>query len=144
MVLNSDFCISSYCDNVQIPAFTLKFLISLKNNLYMAKVLFVISSGDEKFDLAIRLAYNSYNKHLYDDVKVVLFGPSQKRVLTLEGDIKDIFLKLLENGVVDSACIGVAKSNDLVEQLTDLGLRLEPMGERISKFVNQGYEVITF
>jgi hypothetical protein len=50
MVLNSDFCISSYCDNVQIPAFTLKFLISLKNNLYMAKVLFVISSGDEKFD----------------------------------------------------------------------------------------------
>jgi hypothetical protein len=92
----------------------------------------------------MRLAYNSYNKHLYDDVKVVLFGPSQKRVLTLEGDIKDIFLKLLENGVVDSACIGVAKSNDLVEQLTDLGLRLEPMGERISKFVNQGYEVITF
>lgn len=110
----------------------------------MAKVLFLIMSDDQKFDMGMRMAYNSHFKKRFEDVKVAFFGPSQKRLTKLEGEMKDMFQKLLEEKVIDSACIGVAKNEGLIEKLTEMGLRLEPMGERVAFYVNNGYEVITF
>jgi len=51
---------------------------------------------------------------------------------------------MLEEKVIDSACIGVAKNEGLVEKLTEIGIRLEPMGDRVAYYINNGYEVITF
>lgn len=39
-------------------------------NRTMTKVLFLIMSGDEKFELAMRMAYNSAKNKRYEDVKV--------------------------------------------------------------------------
>ncbi|BCU69348.1 hypothetical protein [Stygiolobus caldivivus] len=110
----------------------------------MAKVLFLIMSDDSKFEMGLRMAYNSYMKKRYEDVKVAFFGPSQKRLPKLEGEMKEMLQKLLDEHVIDSACIGVAKNEQLIEALTDMGLRLEPMGDRVAHYVNQGYIVITF
>lgn len=110
----------------------------------MAKVLFLIMSGDEKFDLAMRMVYNSFKNKRFDDVKIIYFGPSQKRLTQLDGDLKSMFQELLQNKVVDSACIGVAQSMNIKPHLEQIGVSLMPAGERVSYYVNQGYEVITF
>jgi len=57
----------------------------------MAKVLFLIMSDDQKFDMGMRMAYNSHFKKRYEDVKVAFFGPSQKRLMKLEGETKEMF-----------------------------------------------------
>ncbi|MEM3776935.1 MAG: DsrE family protein [Metallosphaera sp.] len=108
------------------------------------KVVFLIMSGDEKLGLALRMAYNSAKNKRYDDIKLLFFGPSQKSLTTLQGDLKNMFEQLLKDGVVDSACVGVAENMGLKDPLLQMGLRLTPMGETLSKYVNQGYEVITF
>ncbi|MCY0859198.1 MAG: DsrE family protein [Sulfolobaceae archaeon] len=110
----------------------------------MAKVVFLITSGDEKFNLGLIMAYNSFKNKRYDDVKIIFFGPSQKKLTQLEGDQKKMVQELLENKVIDSACIGVANQMNIKPDLEKLGISLMPAGERVSYYVNQGYEVITF
>jgi len=110
----------------------------------MAKVVVLIMSADEKFDMAIRLAAGAVRAKRYEDLKVIFFGPSQKRLTKLEGDTRDLFQELLKSGAVDSACIGIAERDNIKLDLSNLGLRLAPAGERISHYVNQGYQVISF
>ncbi len=109
----------------------------------MTKVLFLIMSGDEKFDLGMRMVYNSVKNKRYEDVKVIYFGPSQKRLTQLDGELKNMFQELLQNKIVDSACIGVAQTMNIKPHLESLGVSLLPAGERVSYYVNNGYEVIT-
>ncbi len=69
------------------------------SELTMTKVLFlVVSGGDEKMDLALTMAANAVTKKLYEDLKVIFFGPSEERLLKLEGPAKDNFEKLLSGG----------------------------------------------
>ncbi|BCU69674.1 hypothetical protein [Stygiolobus caldivivus] len=110
----------------------------------MTKTLFLIMSDDVKFDLAMRMAYNSYKSKRFDDMKIIYFGPSQKRLVQLEGELKDMFQELLQNKVIDSACIGVAQNMNIKPHLENMGISLMPAGERVGYYVNQGYEVITF
>ncbi|MEM4944189.1 MAG: hypothetical protein QW214_06490 [Saccharolobus sp.] len=110
----------------------------------MPKVLFLIMSDDMKFDLAMRMAYNSYKNKRFDDMKIIYFGPSQKKLTQLDGEIKNMFQELLQNKVIDSACIGVAQNMNIKPHLENLGINLLPAGERVAYYVNQGYEVITF
>ncbi|ABP94627.1 MULTISPECIES: DsrE family protein [Metallosphaera] len=108
------------------------------------KVVFLVMSGDEKLGLALRMAYNSIKNKRYDDLKLLFFGPSQKALTTLQGDLRNMFEEMLKNGSVDSACVGVAENMGIKDTLMQMGVRLTPMGETLSKYVNQGYEVITF
>ncbi len=113
----------------------------------MKKVLFLLVSGSdspEKAILGIITADHQFSSHRYEDVKVLLYGPSEKYVIQLDGMAKDSFDHLMKAGAIDSACIGVAKNYNISEQLTNMGLQLHPFGERLAKFVNDDYEIITF
>ncbi|BBD73966.1 hypothetical protein HS1genome_2355 [Sulfodiicoccus acidiphilus] len=110
----------------------------------MPKVLFLVMSGDEKAQLAIRMAYNSLKNKRFEDLKVLFFGPSQMYITKLEGEPRQMLMELIQNHAVDSACVGVATNMGIKEKLESMGVRLEPAGERVSHYVNQGYEVITF
>jgi len=108
------------------------------------KVVFLVMSGDDKLGLAIRMAYNSVKNKRYEDLKVLFFGQSQKAITTLQGDMRNMLQELIQNHVVDSACVGVAENMGIKDTLLNMGVRLTPMGETLSKYVNEGYEVITF
>ncbi len=112
--------------------------------IYIAKILLIVVSGDDKADLAIRFAYNSLLNERFEDIKIVFFGPSQKRILTYEGELKNMLNELRKRGVVDSACVNVAKSLGIDKSLEEQGLNLAPAGARISYFLDKGYVPITF
>ncbi|PWV37232.1 MAG: hypothetical protein DJ555_03145 [Desulfurococcaceae archaeon] len=110
----------------------------------MVKVLLLIMSGDEKADLGVRFAYRSIENQRFEDLKVIFFGPSQKRILEYSGEMKKMLDELKKRGAVDAACIGVAKDLGIEKPLEDLGLTLVPVGNRIKYFLEKGYQVISF
>ena len=67
----------------------------------MVKVVFLIMSGDQKMDLALRMAAASVANRRFEDLKIIFFGPSQEKLLNLEGQAKEDFDYLLKNGAVD-------------------------------------------
>ncbi|CCC81065.1 hypothetical protein [Thermoproteus tenax] len=109
----------------------------------MAKVLFVIMSGDERADLALTLASRSVEARRYEDLKIVFFGPSQERLLKLQGQVKEFFDKLNATGAIDSACVNYAKAKGIDGELSKL-VKLLPAGERIALYVNAGYIPLVF
>lgn len=113
----------------------------------MAKVLFLIASGEEARDKAnagIIMAARSVEAKRYEDLKVLFFGPSEDYLTKLTGPALDHFKKLNDAGAVDSACVAIARNGGIEQKLTDLGVKLLPAGERVSFYVNGGYQVITF
>jgi len=110
----------------------------------MARVLILIISGDEKADLGVRFAYRSVEDKRFEDLKVIFFGPSQKRILSYEGEMRGMIEELRRRGAIDAACINVAKSLGIEKSLEDLGLNLVPVGNRIAYFLEKGYQVISF
>jgi hypothetical protein len=110
----------------------------------MVKVVFLIMSGDAKMDLALLMASRSLEAKRYEDLRVILFGPSQERLMRLEGMAKDAFEKLLSAGAVDSACIAYAKASGIEDGLVKMGVRLMPAGERVAHYLNNGYHILTF
>jgi len=110
----------------------------------MVKVVFLIMSDDEKMDLALLMAYRSLEAKRYDDLRIVLFGPSQKRLTKLEGPTRELFENLVKMGAVDSACIMYAKATGIEDSLARLGLNLVPVGERIAHYLRNGYQILTF
>lgn len=112
----------------------------------MAKVLFLLTSGKEapeKASLALISASRQAKAKRYEDVRVLLFGPVEEYVTSLDGDAKEAFSELLKNGVIDSACVAVAKKYNVDQILLNLGVELSPFGERLAKYVNEGYTVIS-
>ena len=59
----------------------------------------------------------------------------QERLLNLEGQAREDFDYLLKNGAVDS---GIDSS------LLKIKVDLKPAGERVSYYINNGYQVLTF
>ncbi|MGC9191769.1 MAG: hypothetical protein ACP5GT_03830, partial [Conexivisphaera sp.] len=79
-----------------------------------------------------------------EDLKVIFFGPSEEYLADLSGQDAENLRFLVESGAVDSACISVAEKMGVKESLEKLGLRLYPAGEALSKYVNAGYQVVSF
>jgi len=109
-----------------------------------SKVVFLIMSSDEKFDLALRMAYNSYKNKRFDDIKIIFFGPSQKRLAEISGEQKNMVDELIKEKVVDSACIRIAEETKIKPHLERMGVNLMPAGERVSFYIRQGYQILTF
>jgi len=113
----------------------------------MKKLLFLLTSGSDspdKANLSIITAARQVKSGRYADVKVLLYGPAEKYVTQLSGMPLDSFRELIAAGAIDSACVAIAKNYNVSEDLTNLGIKLEPFGERLAKYVNDDYEVITF
>jgi hypothetical protein len=110
----------------------------------MAKVVVTVVSDDEKFDVAIAFVYRSWIHRRFDDVKLLFFGPSQKRLAKLDGDLMKMVNELAAAGVVDSACVRYAEGHGIAEELAKRGIKLAPYGERLATLLREGYLPLTF
>lgn len=110
----------------------------------MVKVVFLIMSGDSRMDLALRMAAASVINKRFEDLKVIFFGPSQERLLSLSGQAREDFETLIRHGAVDSACINYAKGKGIDSELLKIRVDLKPAGERVAYYLNNGYQVLVF
>lgn len=113
----------------------------------MTKVLYLVMSGEEaptRFDLAIYSAMKLNEEKRFESIKVLFFGESEKLLTNATGDRSQNLKVLIETDVIDSACIGVAKRDDIAVEIQERGISLENYRDRISHYLSQGYSVITF
>ena len=99
------------------------------------------------FERAAPQYYNSPGQikaKRYENATVLLYGPSEEFVANLEGEGKEAFDEIVKAGAVDSACVFIAKKFDVELKLKSMSVDLLPFGERLTHYVNNGYEVITF
>lgn len=111
------------------------------------KVVFLIMAGRDlpgRLSAALAMAANSVKAKRYEDLKIIFFGPSEEYLGELRGQDAENLRMLVDSGAVDSACVSVAEKFGVKEKLTELGLKLYPAGEALSKYVNAGYQVISF
>ena len=112
-----------------------------------SKCLLIISSGLENKEKAIvgfRYAMNVKKNSLLDDIKVILFGPSEKALASGDIDFVKFIRRLIELKVIPVACSGVAINENISSDLEKNGLLIDDVGPIISKYIKEGYAVITF
>lgn len=113
----------------------------------MTKVLYLVMSGEEaptRFDTAIYSAMKLNEEKRFESLKVLFFGDSEILLAKATGQRAEYLKKLIEEGVVDSACVGVAKSRDIAVEIQQKGVSLENYRDRISYYISEGYMVISF
>ena len=106
----------------------------------MAKVLIWLASGDrEKLVPGILWGVNAKRNGWVDDVRVIVFGESEKTLIRDEelfGMVQEIEGTLF--------CRHVAEKEGTVEALEKRGANLTYVGEPIARAISEGYAVLTF
>jgi hypothetical protein len=110
-----------------------------------SKVFVILASSDREVALEVGLVYpyNATYKGWMDEVKVIIFGPSQKIVandLEVQTKIKD----LLAVDVEVFACKWCSDRMDLTEKLEEIGIKVEYVGSIISQLLKDGWASLSF
>jgi len=105
----------------------------------MAKVLIWLASGEvEKLRPGILYGTNARKFGWLEDVQFVVFGESERLML----ERQDLFELLQDNST--AYCKFVADDMEITPALEEMGAKVIFVGDYISNFIKQGYQVITF
>lgn len=105
----------------------------------MAKVLIWLASGElEKLRPGILYGTNAKKYGWLEDVQFVVFGESERLLLKNQS----LFDLLQDNST--AYCKFVADDMDITPALEEKGAKVIFVGDYISNFIKQGYQVITF
>ncbi len=109
------------------------------------KLVIIWTSDDVMVANRIALTYplNSLKKGWFEQVELVIWGPSAKLVADNK-QIQETVLNLKENGVTVSACLACAKAYGVDEKLKTIGFDVKYMGLPTAQYLKTGYNVLTF
>jgi hypothetical protein len=110
-----------------------------------AKVFVVLSSGDREVALEVGLVYplNAAKKGWMDEVKVIIFGPSEK-IVANDAEVQVRIKETLEQGVEILACKWCADRMGITEKLEAVGIKVVYVGSVISDLLKEGWASLTF
>ncbi len=103
------------------------------------------SSGDREvaFSMVFMYTKNSKLRGYYDQVRLVLWGPSAKLIAEDE-ELQDELEKLKEAGVELKACKVCTDMHGVTEKVTALGFDAILMGAPLTEMLKTGWKVLTF
>ena len=105
----------------------------------MTKILIWLASGDmEKLEPGIIYGVNARKHGWVDDVQFVVFGQSEQLMLNQP----ETFELLQRNNT--AYCKFVADDLKITARLREKGADIIYVGDYISNFIKEGYQVITF
>jgi len=117
-----------------------------KEELIMAgKVFVILSSGDREVALETGLVYplNAAKNKWMDEVKVIIFGPSEK-VAACDTQVQEVIKALHDAGVEVLACKWCADRMNITDILDKLGIKVVYVGSIISQLLKDGWYSLTF
>jgi len=86
---------------------------------------------------------NSKTKGWWDDVELLIWGPSAK-LLAGTNALQEKVTKMKKEGVVLTACKWCADQYGVSEELRDLGVNVKYMGKPLTDYVKSGRKVLVF
>ncbi len=107
------------------------------------KVIMIIATGEkEKALVGLVYAQKALAQRWMDDAMVILFGPSEKLIIS-DTRISQIAKDLaLDNKLI--ACKYIADQENISEEIEALGIRLDYVGSLITDYINRGFIPMVF
>ncbi len=105
----------------------------------------VWSSGDREVALKMvfMYTYNAKRKEWWDDVTLIVWGPSAKLIAEDE-ELKEYVLKMKDAGVRLEACKACADMYKVSGHLEALGIDVKYMGKPLTEYIKGGGSIVTF
>lgn len=109
------------------------------------KVFVILCNGDKDVaeGVGLRYSFNAAAKKWMDDVKVILFGPSEELVAKDPGFQAKI-KELQQAGVEVIACKAYSDEKNITGILESAGLKVAYVGAIISQLLKDGWASLTF
>ena len=109
------------------------------------KVFVVLSSGDREVALEVGLVYplNAAKKKWMDEVKLIIFGPSEK-IVAYDTEVQGRIKELQEVGVEVMACKWCSDRMGISQTLEGIGIKVVHVGSVISDLLRDGWASLTF
>ena len=109
------------------------------------KVFVILSSGDREVALEVGLVYplNAAIKKWMDEVKVIIFGPSEK-LAACDTEVQEKLKELQGAGVEVMACKWCADRMNITAPLEKTGIKVVYVGSIISQLLKDGWAPLTF
>ena len=107
------------------------------------KLVVLWTSGDREVALkmAFMYTYNSKKFGWWDDITLVVWGPSAK-LLAGDKELQEYIKKMLAAGIVVKACKGCSDMYGVSEKLAELGIIVKYMGE-LTDYLKQNRKILT-
>ena len=103
-----------------------------------SKLLVIIATGDrEKAIAGLMYTRNVLKNKWLDDVKVVLFGPSEKLV-THDDRVAWFIKEIIDEGDC-FACQAISDKQGVSQKLAEAGVKVEYVGLIVSNAIKDGY-----
>lgn len=101
------------------------------------------TSGDREVALNMVFMYtlNSKLKDWWEDVRLILWGPSSK-LLSQDEELQEKLEEIKEAGVTIEACKACAENYGIVDDLEKLGIDVYYIGEQLTKYIKEGRKVL--
>ena len=116
-----------------------------KGEKMASKVFVILSSGDREVALEVGLVYplNAKTKGWMDEVKVIIFGPSEK-IAAYDMEVQGRLKELQKAGVEVMACKWCADRMNIAGVLEEAGIPVVYVGSIISDLLKDGWASLTF
>ncbi len=103
------------------------------------KVVIIISTSDlEKARTGAMYAMNALLQGWLDEVKIFFFGPAQDLLLK-DAELQNFVKEVSAMEETPVACKFISDRDHNSEQISQLGVQVEPVGYLISEYINDGY-----
>lgn len=108
------------------------------------KVVVLWVNGDAESAMAMALMYAKYSKvrGWWEEVELVVWGPSTKETLVNE-EVKAAISELLDLGVEVTACLSCAERYGIADDLRALGIDVKRMGPVLTEYLKNDIKVLT-
>ena len=115
---------------------------SMEENKNKLAVLWTSGDPEVAEKMAFMYTYNAKKQGWFDEVVLIIWGPSSK--LAAENEmIQDYIKKMQEIGIKTEACLYCAKMYDVDEKLTELGVDVKGMGVPLSEYLKDGWKTLS-
>lgn len=109
------------------------------------KIFILWTSGDR--DVALKMVfmytYNAKKNGWFDEVKLVVWGPSSL-LLSVDKELQDYIKKMKEEGVILEACKACADMYGVSDKLAAMDIDVKYMGKPVSDMLKSGWKSMTF
>jgi len=109
------------------------------------KLLVIWTSGDR--DVALKMVfmytYNAKLKGWWDDVQLLVWGPSSK-LLSGDMELQEYIKKMKDAGVILTACKACADQYGVSNKLEEMGIDVKYMGVPLTEMLKTGWTTISF
>jgi hypothetical protein len=103
------------------------------------KILAIISTAEAgKARTGVLYAYNAVKHGWMKDVKLVFFGPAEK-LLTHDSELQKLVMDYQNLNQSAIACKFVADQDNTSQELAELGVKVQFVGEMMSGLIKDGY-----